>query len=84
MLCFIIFAMLITANCQIQAERFSLNNFWDDIRLSKATIFHYLGVMVPLLMKRKKIKMKKTQLRIELVVKEHLYTTVLKEDLTYA
>ena len=50
------FAMLITANCQIQAERFSLNNFWDDIRLSKATIFHYLGVMVPLLMKRKKNK----------------------------
>ena len=59
------FAMLITANCQIQAERFSLNNFWDDIRLSKATIFHYLGVMVPLLMKRKKNKdEKKTQLRI--------------------
>ena len=59
------FAMIITANCQIQAERFSKTNFWKDIKLTNATVFHYLGVMVPLLMKNKKsIFEKKTKLRI--------------------
>ena len=43
---FSFFAMLMTANCQIQVERFSLKKFWKDIFLSKATVFHYLGVMV--------------------------------------
>ena len=59
------FAMLITANCQIQAERFSVKNFWKDIKLSNATVFHYLGVMAPLLLKNKKNKIEnKNSLRI--------------------
>ena len=59
------FAMLITANCQIQADRFSIKNFWKDINLSKATVFHYLGVMAPLLLKNKKNKIEnKNSLRI--------------------
>ncbi len=52
------FAMLITANCQIQSERFSVKNFWKDINQSKATIFHYLGVMASLLFKNKNNKIK--------------------------
>ena len=59
------FAMLITANCQIQAERFSVKNFWKDIKLSNATVFHYLGVMAALLLKNKKNKIEnKNSLRI--------------------
>ena len=52
------FAMMITANCQIQSERFSVKDFWKDINKSKATIFHYLGVMASLLIKNKKNKIK--------------------------
>ncbi len=59
-----IFAMLITANCQIQAERFSVNNFWNDNRLTESTVFHYLGVMVPLLLKNKGAHKVNKRLRI--------------------
>ena len=46
------FAILLSGNCQIQAERFSVSRFWKEIKYSKATLFHYLGVMVPLLLKK--------------------------------
>ena len=55
--------MIITANCQIQAERFSKTNFWKDIKLTNATVFHYLGVMVPLLMKNKKSIFEKNKIK---------------------
>ncbi len=59
------YAVLLTGNCQIQAERFSVNNFWYHIRFSKATIFHYLGVMAPILLKKKKNKIEsKNYLRV--------------------
>ena len=49
------YAAFLTGNTQIQAKRFSVSSFWKEIKYSKATIFHYLGVMVPLLLKQKKI-----------------------------
>ncbi len=60
-----IMAVMITSNCQIQAERFSLKNFWKDIKYSNATVFHYLGAMAPLLyqLKRSKVE-KKNKLRL--------------------
>tara|TARA_A100001011_G_scaffold265601_1_gene274430 strand:- start:2082 stop:3710 length:1629 start_codon:yes stop_codon:yes gene_type:complete len=48
------YAALLTGNCQIQSSRFSVTSFWKEIKYSNATIFHYLGVMVPLLLKQKK------------------------------
>ena len=48
------FAVLLSGNCQIQAQRFSSSMFWKDIKLSKATIFHYLGVIVSILLKKNK------------------------------
>ncbi len=53
------YAAFLTGNTQIQAKRFSVTSFWKEIKYSKATIFHYLGVMVPLLLKQKKIKEEK-------------------------
>lgn len=53
------FAMMITGNCQIQSERFSAKNFWKEINITKATVFHYLGVMAPLLLKNKNNKIEK-------------------------
>ena len=47
------FAILITGNCQIQSKRFSAKSFWEEIKYSKATIFHYLGVIVSILLKQK-------------------------------
>ena len=48
------YAALLSGNCQIQGERFSAKNFWKEIIYSKATIFHYLGVMATILLKQKK------------------------------
>lgn len=44
------FCMLLTGNCQIQPQRFSRSTWWRDIRETKATIIHYLGIVVPVLM----------------------------------
>ena len=53
------YAAFLTGNTQIQAKRFSVSSFWKEIKYSNATIFHYLGVMVPLLLKQRKIKEEK-------------------------
>ncbi len=59
------YAVLLTGNCQIQAKRFSATTFWKEIKYSKATIFHYLGVMVPILLKQKKtIEEKRNNLKL--------------------
>ncbi len=54
---FSFYAILISGNCQIQAKRFSTANFWKEIKYSNATIFHYLGIMAPVLLKKKKSKL---------------------------
>src|SRR5882757_3533744 len=43
-------AMLMTGGCLIQLDRFHPTTWWDSIRNSRATAFHYLGVMPAMLL----------------------------------
>ena len=45
-----LFAVMLTGNCQIQPERFSPTKWWPMVRDTNATIVHYLGAIVPILM----------------------------------
>lgn len=42
--------MVLTGNCQIQPARFSRSAWWRDICETRATVVHYLGIVVPVLM----------------------------------
>ncbi len=42
--------VILTANCLILPERFSLTRWWRDVVATRATVVHYLGVMPPLLL----------------------------------
>ncbi|MCY1315107.1 putative sulfoacetate--CoA ligase [compost metagenome] len=44
------YAMLLSGGCQIQSERFQPSRWWIEIAESRATIVHYLGVIVPMLL----------------------------------
>ncbi len=44
--------MLLTGNCQVQTDRFQPSRWWTEVRDSRATIVHYLGVVIPLLLKQ--------------------------------
>jgi len=46
------YCMLLTGNCQIQPDRFSASRWWKEVNESQATIVHYLGVIVPMLLKQ--------------------------------
>lgn len=46
------YCMLLTGNCQIQTDRFQPSRWWEEVRESRATIVHYLGVIIPLLLKQ--------------------------------
>jgi acyl-coenzyme A synthetase/AMP-(fatty) acid ligase len=43
-------AMLMTGGCLIQLDRFHPSTWWHSIRTSRATAFHYLGVMPAMLL----------------------------------
>jgi acyl-CoA synthetase (AMP-forming)/AMP-acid ligase II/acetyl-CoA acetyltransferase len=43
-------AMLMTGGCLIQLDRFHPTTWWQSIRNSRATAFHYLGVMPAMLL----------------------------------
>ncbi|HWX37458.1 MAG TPA: AMP-binding protein [Steroidobacteraceae bacterium] len=43
-------AMLMTGGCLIQLDRFHPSTWWQTIRASRATAFHYLGVMPAMLL----------------------------------
>jgi acyl-CoA synthetase (AMP-forming)/AMP-acid ligase II/acetyl-CoA acetyltransferase len=43
-------AMLMTGGCLIQLDRFHPSTWWRSIRSSRATAFHYLGVMPAMLL----------------------------------
>jgi acyl-CoA synthetase (AMP-forming)/AMP-acid ligase II len=45
-------AMILTAGCVVQLERFHPRTWWRDVVRSRATIVHYLGVMPAILMKQ--------------------------------
>jgi crotonobetaine/carnitine-CoA ligase len=44
------FGAMLTGNCLIQPERFSVSSWWRDIKDTEATIFHYLGVIIAVLL----------------------------------
>ncbi len=44
------FAAMLTGNSLIQPERFSISSWWEDINETGATIFHYLGVIIAVLL----------------------------------
>ncbi len=46
------YAALLTGSCQIQPDRFHPDRWWPEVRASQATIVHYLGVIVPMLLNR--------------------------------
>jgi acyl-CoA synthetase (AMP-forming)/AMP-acid ligase II len=43
-------AMLMTGGCLIQLDRFHPSTWWQSLRASRATAFHYLGVMPAMLL----------------------------------
>ena len=45
-----LFGVMLTGNCQIQLDRFSPSKWWPAIQETRATIVHYLGAIVPILM----------------------------------
>jgi crotonobetaine/carnitine-CoA ligase len=49
---FSFFGMMLTGNCQVQPDRFHPQRWWPEVSESRATIVHYLGVIVPLLLGR--------------------------------
>lgn len=44
------FGTLLSGNAQIIPARFSASTWWRDCRATKATVFHYLGVVISVLM----------------------------------
>ena len=44
------FGAMLSGNCLIQPERFSISSWWKDIKETKATVFHYLGVIIAVLL----------------------------------
>lgn len=44
------FGVLLTGSCQIQSDRFQPSRFWDEVRQSRASVVHYLGVVIPMLL----------------------------------
>src|SRR4030095_12750990 len=47
---FSLMAAIVTGNCQIQPDRFRPQRWWNEIAESRATVVHYLGIIVPLLL----------------------------------
>jgi acyl-CoA synthetase (AMP-forming)/AMP-acid ligase II len=47
---FSFFCVMLTGNCQVQTDRFQTARWWTEVRESRATIVHYLGVVVPMLL----------------------------------
>jgi len=43
-------AMILTAGCVVQLDRFHPKTWWRDVAASRATIVHYLGVMPAILL----------------------------------
>src|SRR5438128_2595131 len=41
---------MLSGSCQIQADRFHPSRWWPEVSQTRATIVHYLGVIVPLLL----------------------------------
>lgn len=44
------YCMLLSGGCQVQTDRFQPSRWWAEVCESRATIVHYLGVVVPMLL----------------------------------
>ena len=44
------YCMLLSGGCQVQTDRFQPSRWWAEVGESRATIVHYLGVVVPMLL----------------------------------
>lgn len=47
---FSFYCALLKGNCQVQTDRFQSSRWWTEVFESKATVVHYLGVVVPMLL----------------------------------
>ncbi|WP_372828004.1 AMP-binding protein [Polaromonas sp.] len=47
---FSFYCVLLKGNCQVQTDRFQPSRWWTEVFESKATVVHYLGVVVPMLL----------------------------------
>ncbi|MDQ8727485.1 AMP-binding protein [Bradyrhizobium sp. LHD-71] len=46
------YGAMLNGSCQIQPDRFHPNRWWSEVKETAATVVHYLGVIVPLLLGR--------------------------------
>jgi len=42
--------MMLSGGCQVQTDRFNPTRWWQEIRQTRATVVHYLGIIVPMLL----------------------------------
>ena len=47
---FSFYCVMLRGNCQVQTDRFSPTRWWTEVHESRATVVHYLGVVVPMLL----------------------------------
>jgi len=47
---FSLYCVMLRGNCQVQTDRFSPTRWWTEVHESRATVVHYLGVVVPMLL----------------------------------
>ena len=47
---FSFYCVMQKGNCQVQTDRFQPSRWWTEVHQSKATVVHYLGVVVPMLL----------------------------------
>jgi acyl-CoA synthetase (AMP-forming)/AMP-acid ligase II len=47
---FSFYCVMLRGNCQVQTDRFSPARWWTEVHQSRATVVHYLGVVVPMLL----------------------------------
>jgi crotonobetaine/carnitine-CoA ligase len=47
---FSFYCAMLRGNCQIQTDRFQPSRWWSEVHDSRASVVHYLGVVVPMLL----------------------------------
>ena len=47
---FSFYCAMLRGNCQVQTDRFQPSRWWTEVHESRATVVHYLGVVVPMLL----------------------------------
>ncbi|HEY3047354.1 MAG TPA: AMP-binding protein [Polaromonas sp.] len=47
---FSFYCAMLKGNCQVQTDRFQPSRWWTEVYESNATVVHYLGVIVPMLL----------------------------------